>query len=661
MSVERQNPWEDEVGFRLLFNNNPLPMWIYDTRSLELFAVNQAAIRRYGYTREAFLQLSIQKLRHPEFKATAAQAHEVPTGFSVTVHEIHASASGESLDVELTWSRMDFMQRDSVLVMAHDVTERRRAEAQVREQANLINLAHDAIIMRDLDDRISFWNKGAERVYGWTSEETLGKKAEEIFTAKSEEFEVRAAVLQSGEWFGELKQITKTEKKITVSSRWTLISKPDGSPKGFLIISTDISEQKKLESQFLRTQRLESIGTLASGIAHDLNNILTPISMSIGILRNKIQDESLLKLLSSLETSAQRGAEIVRQVLTFARGVEGERVLLQPRHLVTELSKILAQTFPRNVSIKTRFTKELWTVLGDATQLHQVLLNLCVNARDAMPEGGELIVAAHNIHLGDDYLSINAEAHPGPYVELSVKDNGSGIPAEVVEKIWDPFFTTKEAGKGTGLGLSTVVGIVQNHGGFVNLETAPGQGTTFHIFVPAQTDAIDENAGAKVEVIPGGNGETILVVDDEPAIREAAASTLEANGYHVFTAEDGTDALALYFQRRQEIAAVLSDISMELMDGVTLARSLRKLEPDCRIIISTGQGTPEQRETLTRIPINAFLDKPYSSEKLLRTIHEVLHSPTPEVPALPAPEPANALVPATDATSEDDASGITFL
>lgn len=633
MSGERQNPLENEASFRLLFNNNPLPMWVYDTRVLRILAVNQAAVRHYGYSREDFLAKTAAELRAPESKSSGPNPTEIPSGISVTVNETHLREDSSTIEVELTWSRLEFQHRDAVLVMAHDVTERRRAEDQVREQANLIDLAHDAILMRGTDERISYWNKGAERLYGWTSEEAVGQKTSELFSTVDAEAEAQAKALRHGEWSGELRHMTKAEKKIIVSSRWTLIKKPDGSPKGVLLINTDISEQKKLESQFLRTQRLESIGTLASGIAHDLNNILTPISMSIGLLRNSIQDESRLKLLNTVEVSAQRGAEIVRQVLTFARGVEGERVLLQPRHLIGELSKILAQTFPRNIRIKSRFTKDLWTVLGDATQLHQVLLNLCVNARDAMPEGGDLIVAGENVQLGTDCRSVNAEAKPGAYVILSVKDGGSGIPPEVVEKIWDPFFTTKEAGKGTGLGLSTVVGIVQNHGGFVNLETGIGEGTTFNIYIPAQTDGLlDETAAAEV-VTPRGQGETILVVDDEPAIREAAASTLEANGYHVFTAEDGTDALALFFQRRQEISLVLSDISMELMDGVTLTRSLRRLEPTAKIVISTGQGTPEQRQELTELGVLAFLDKPYTGEKLLRTMHQALHGiPVAAVP-----------------------------
>lgn len=646
MNPTRTIPLESEASFRLMFNNNPLPMWIYETRTLRILAVNNAALRHYGFTRDEFLEGTPTLLRRPDFVPEGPKPHEVPSGLSITGTEKHLTKQGTPIEVELTWCRIEFTQKDAILVMAHDVTERKRAEAQIRDQANLLNLAHDAIIVRDFEDRIRFWNKGSERLYGWPASEAVGQIARELLAWETEAFEMaQKEVLQHGEWAGELRHFTKEGREIVVNSRWTLVAHEDGSPKSILLINTDITDRKKLESQFLRTQRLESIGTLASGIAHDLNNILTPISMSIGLLRQSITDASRLKLLNTVEVSAQRGADIVRQVLTFARGVEGERVLLQPRHLIGELAKILAQTFPRNINIKPRFPKDLWTILGDATQLHQVLLNLCVNARDAMPDGGILTVGAENVTLGADCESINQEAAPGPYVVLAVSDTGSGIPPEVVEKIWDPFFTTKEPGKGTGLGLSTVVGIVQNHSGFAILETKVGQGTTFKIYLPAKLDGVNADAMAESTVVPSGSGEIILVVDDEPAIREAAISTLEAGGYHVFSAEDGTDALALFFQRRSEIALILTDIAMELMDGVALVRALRKLEPDVKVIASTGQGQAEQRQALKSLGVATFLDKPYTAERMLRTIFDVLHPvsaepPAPEAAELRQPEPA---------------------
>jgi nitrogen-specific signal transduction histidine kinase/ActR/RegA family two-component response regulator len=388
-----------------------------------------------------------------------------------------------------------------------------------------------------------------------------------------------------------------------------------------------VTETKKLESQFLRAQRLEGIGTLASGIAHDLNNILSPILMSCGILRKEFEDEDTIKMLSIIEGSAERGAGIVKQVLTFARGVEGERVLLQLKHLVSELAKVMAQTFPRNIDIQTHFPADLWPVMGDATQLHQVLLNLCVNARDAMPQGGSLRLGAENVDIDAHFASMNPGAQLGPHVVLRASDTGMGMSPETMEKIFDPFFTTKEVGKGTGLGLATVIGIIKSHGGFLTVQSEVGVGTTFSVFLPASQDAKSGDGLKEEEPIAGGEGQLVLVVDDEPPIREALVRTLTANGYRAYTAEDGSDALALYFQRRSEIDVVITDLAMGQMDGVTLVRSLRKLDPKVRVIVSSGHMQKENVVVLEGMGVKTFLDKPYSADKLLRALHTVLHPP----------------------------------
>jgi signal transduction histidine kinase/ActR/RegA family two-component response regulator len=434
-------------------------------------------------------------------------------------------------------------------------------------------------------------------------------------------------LLQNGEWKGQFTHRAKDEREVIVSSRWTLVRGDNGEPASVLVIDTDVTETKKLESQFLRAQRLESIGTLASGIAHDLNNILSPILMSVSLLRRDLKDPGAEKMLNIVETSAERGAGIVKQVLTFARGVEGERVLLQPKHLISELSKIMTQTFPRNVDIQTNLPTELWTVSGDATQLHQVLLNLCVNARDAMPQGGTLHVGAENVTVDEQLARMNPGAQLGPHVVLRVGDTGSGMSVETMDKIFDPFFTTKEVGKGTGLGLATVLGIVKGHGGFLSLQSEIGVGTTFRIYLPSSGDT---TGAAKEEgpiEVKRGNGERVLVVDDEPPIREALVGTLESNGYRAFTAEDGSDALALYFQRKEEIDVVLTDLAMAQMDGIALVRSLRKVNPDVRVIVSSGHMQKDNMVVLNGLGVKSFLDKPYSADKLLRALREILHEP----------------------------------
>jgi PAS domain S-box-containing protein len=619
---------ESEASFQLLFHQHPLPMWVVDANSLAFIVVNDAAVRKYGYSREEFLTMTMDQIATPVEDAggvPADDAHGASTAWR------HTTKDGTCLFVESTWHEIPFAGRDAVLVLTLDRTEQRRAEARNREQANLLNLARDAIIVRDLDNVVLFWNQGAERLYGWTTQEMIGAKTLDTF-AKERNYEAEIELLKTGFWTGQLSHQSKDGRPIIVNSRWTLVRDDDGKPKSVLVINSDVTETKKLESQFLRAQRLEGIGTLASGIAHDLNNILSPILMSCGILRKEFEDEDTLKMLSIIEGSAERGAGIVKQVLTFARGVEGERVLLQLKHLVSELAKVMAQTFPRNIDIQTHFPPDLWTVMGDATQLHQVLLNLCVNARDAMPQGGSIRLNAENVDIDQHFASMNPGAQLGPHVVLRASDTGTGMSPETMEKIFDPFFTTKEVGKGTGLGLATVIGIVKSHGGFLTVQSELGVGTTFSVFLPASQEKSGDTAKEE-EPIARGNGELVLVVDDEPPIREALVRTLTANNYRVFTAEDGSDALALYFQRRTEISLVVTDISMAQMDGVQLVRSLRKVDPRVRVIVSSGHLQKENVVVLEGLGVKAFLDKPYTAEKLLRSVQQVLkvESEEPEV------------------------------
>ncbi|HSI12852.1 MAG TPA: PAS domain S-box protein [Chthoniobacter sp.] len=621
---------ESEASFQLLFHQHPLPMWVVDAESLAFIVVNDAAVKKYGYSRDEFLAMAMDQIATPVEDSRTVQAddhHGASTAWR------HKTKDGSTLFVESTWHEIPFAARDAVLVLTLDRTEQRRAEQRAREQANLLNLASDAIIVRDLDNVVLFWNQGAERLYGWTTQEMAGARTIDTFV-KERNYEAEIELLKTGFWTGQLNHQSKDGRPIIVNSRWTLVRDEDGHPKSVLVINTDVTETRKLESQFLRAQRLEGIGTLASGIAHDLNNILSPILMSCGILRREFEDPDTLKMLSIIEGSAERGAGIVKQVLTFARGVEGERVLLQLKHLVSELAKVMAQTFPRNIDIQTNFPPDLWTVLGDATQLHQVLLNLCVNARDAMPQGGSIRLNAENVDIDQHFASMNPGAQLGPHVVLRASDTGSGMSPETMEKIFDPFFTTKEVGKGTGLGLATVIGIVKSHSGFLTVQSEIGVGTTFSVFLPASQEQGGDVAKEE-EPIARGNGELVLVVDDEPPIREALVRTLTGNNFRVFTAEDGSDALALYFQRRSEISLVITDISMAQMDGVQLVRSLRKVDPKVRVIVSSGHMQKENIVVLEGLGVKSFLDKPYTAEKLLRSVQQVLRAESDEPELMP--------------------------
>jgi len=361
--------------------------------------------------------------------------------------------------------------------IVRDMTSHKRAEQKIQEQAALLDVATDAILVQDLNNRILYWNQGAERLYGWKADEAKGLNVLELLYKDSPHREdVLVSVTLKGSWQGELHQITKSGKQIIVSSRWTLVRDQAEQPTSILTVNTDITANKQLEAQFLRAQRLESIGTLASGISHDLNNVLTPILLSAQLLQMLHKDQQSQRLLQLQETNAKRGAALVKQVLAFARGVEGERTILQPRHLISEIQQIVKQTFPKSIELYTDISPELWTVFGDATQLHQVLMNLVVNAQDAMPNGGILRLVAENLVIDQNYAQMNLDAQVGSYVVITVSDTGTGIPINILPQIFEPFFTTKEVGNGTGLGLSTVIGIIKSHSGFVNVYSEVGKG-----------------------------------------------------------------------------------------------------------------------------------------------------------------------------------------
>lgn len=509
-----------------------------------------------------------------------------------------------------------------------DVTEAKRAEQKIEEQAALLDIATDAILVQDLDHQILFWNKGAERIYGWQAEDAVGKSVNQLLYPQMlpEQLELQKILLATGNWQGELQQQTKDGRPIIVSSRWTLVRDETGVATSILIVSTDITEKKQLEAQFLRAQRLESIGTLAGGIAHDLNNMLSPILMAVQLLRLKSTDSQSQQWLTTLETSAKRAADLVKQVLSFARGLEGDRTLVKMEQLISEIEQIVRETFPKSINVLVDLpSDELWQLSGDATQLHQVLMNLCVNARDAMPAGGTMRIAVENWMVDENYARMNIGACVGPHIVLTVSDTGIGIPADIRDRIFEPFFTTKEVGKGTGLGLSTVIGIIRDHGGFVNVYSEPGRGTQFKICLPAVDVPEAQQSSQQTQPVPQGQGELVLVVDDEAAISEITKISLETYNYQVLTASDGIEAIALYAQHQQAVQAVLLDMMMPAMDGATTIRTLQRINPEVKIIATSGLASNQQTASLAGTGVKAFLSKPYTAEKLLKTLQEVLN------------------------------------
>jgi PAS domain S-box-containing protein len=510
--------------------------------------------------------------------------------------------------------------------------QKQQADLKIHQQAALLNVATDAIMVRELDDKILFWNQGAEKLYGWTKQETLNKQANEFFYRKSEATkakldDIHQKIREKGKWQGELTQITKAGQKIIVESRWTLVKDAADNPQSYLVVNTDITEQKQLEAQFLRTQRLESLGTLAGGIAHDLNNILAPILGFSKLLPLKLPgvDEQTKGFFKIMENNANRGSALVKQILTFSRGLEGERGIVQIRHLIAEVGQIINETFPKSIELVTNVPKNLWAVNADVNQLHQILINLAVNAKDAMPNGGILTISAENTTVDADYARLHIDAQEGAYVLITVTDTGMGISPEVIDRIFEPFFTTKEIGRGTGLGLSTVIGIINSHGGFVDVVSdQERRGTQFKVFLPA-ADPVARNPEEAAEILQG-HGELILVVDDETAILEVTQATLETYNYRVLTASNGIEAIATYAQNQGKISLAIMDIMMPTMDGKTAILALKQLNPELKVMAVSGLINRQEIIAELADNVTAFMNKPYGNDDLLRMISEILHS-----------------------------------
>ena len=527
---------------------------------------------------------------------------------------------------ELNWSDEEVNEMTMASEAMAAALERQHAEERMQEQGTLLDVAQDSISVLDLEGRVQFWNQGAERLTGWKADEVLARKMkpEFYFECRDKLVEARQQIMQNGNWLGELVLHVKDRRRVLVRSSRTLVRDKQGRPKAILVVDSDITEQKKIESRLLRSQRVESLGRLANGVAHDLNNVLTPILMAADMLQKKVSDPKGIEMLDMLKISTMRGADIIKQLLIYSRGEEGKEVNLKVADMVKETARLVQETFPRTISVQVKLAEDLKPVQGDPTQMHQVLLNLCVNSRDAMQGGGILTLSAQNTEVDAAQVRENPDAKLGPYVAVEVSDTGAGIPPEIMDRIFEPFFTTKGIGQGTGLGLSTVMGIVKSRGGFIQIKSTMGRGTQFKIFLPAaKTETRVEEEQAYTAIAPA-NGELILIAEDEIVLREIAKEFLEEKGYRVLTANDGLDAVALYKHHREEVRAALVDMWMPRMDGNATIKELLTLTPDLVVIAMSGLPTLKAEMEKNGVKVSAFLPKPWTPSQLLTTLGECL-------------------------------------
>ena len=482
----------------------------------------------------------------------------------------------------------------------------------------ILDAMQDAVYIINDRRQILYWNEGAHKLYGWSLELAIGQNVNNLlYAAESDQFDQALETLQTtGSWSGEHCLISMLGKEVVAAGRWSPLE-GDGFENSILIVNTDITEQKKLASQSLRNQRLESLGNLASGIAHDMNNILGPILVSVQLLKMQIEDEQVLKIIQTLEASTRRGAELLKQVLAFARGVEGQYAHLDVPALLEEIRQLLESTFPKSVQLSFSLPEEIWHIRGDMTQLHQVVMNLCVNARDAISGEGQIRISARNVMLDESSVASKPEVSPGPYVRLSVSDNGCGMTNEQLHSVFEPFYTTKE--HGTGLGLSTLLGIVRSHGGFVEVDSQLGEGTTFKVYLPAglKADATRDTPANSITL--QGRNRLLIVVDDEEAYRLSLENLLTKYGFRVLAAANGWEGAALFNKHRDEVYGVITDLMMPVMDGHELIAFIRDENTEAWIVAMSG-GISESDWMEASDGADAFMPKPFEIHQLVETL-----------------------------------------
>jgi PAS domain S-box-containing protein len=565
------------------------------------------------------------------YEQLKAAGHNLPvilvTGFSDETTAIQALRAGVRDFVTKSSAYLDYLPEAAQRVLKQVRTENRLAA--------IVTSAMDAILTVDQDQRVVVFNPAAEKMFGLSAAEALGQPVGRFIpqdlpglfqgTARpgsptEDRTQGKCVLLEMQGLRGDGKafpiEVSVSPLEVAAQQLYTVIVR-------------DLSEKKKLETQYLRAQRMETIGRLAGGIAHDLNNVLGQFLLALECLKEDLSSQDRQTIVGDLQANARRGSDIVKQVLSFAKGIEGERALFQPRHVIRDVEKMLQHTLPRSITVEARLPSDLWAVNGDATQLYQVIMNLCVNALDAMPRGGRLTISAENALIDEKYAALHRGALPGPYVLIRVADTGTGIPPEMLDKIFDPFFTTKEPGKGTGLGLSTVMAIVKGHEGFINVYSEVGRGSEFVVYLPATENAQTRQAEEEYRNLPAGHGELILVVDDEAAFRQITKATLETFGYRVLTASNGAEALGELVRQPKEINAVIVDMMMPIMEGKDVIRALQQLDARVPIIAASGLVGNGHAATAAGTSVAAFLQKPYTAATLLCTLRQVLDASAP--------------------------------
>ena len=621
-----------EEQYRFLFDRNPLPMWVFERKSLAFLAVNEAAIRHYGYSRDEFARMTILDIRPTEdVPGLLKQMSQALPGLQETQVWKHRTKDGSIIHVEITAHELDFQGHDAELVLANDITERKNSEERLRQSQEKFSKAFRAspfgiAISTEAEGRYVDANPAFLSMMGYELSQMVGRTSADL--------QVWADAQQRDEMLRQL-NTTSTVKQIeakfrTQSGKIRLVQVAaerislDGNPC-VLAIMQDVTDARKLEQQFLQSQKMEAVGRLTGGIAHDFNNLLGVIIGYSEIAHDRLDSaHPARKNIEQIKLAGDRAASLTRQLLAFSRQQVLEPRILSLNVAVTNLTKMLRRMIGENIEFVVKPADSLWSVKADLGQIEQVLMNLSVNARDAMPNGGKLVIETANVDLDGSYAQQHQSVVPGSYVMLSVSDTGVGMDQEVISQIFEPFFTTKGPNEGTGLGLSTVYGIIKQSGGYIWVYSEPHKGSTFKVYLPRVERPADDLSKTKAPAMQAGGRETVLLVEDDPALRMLTTDMLDGCGYSILQAENGAAALELARNYQGTIDLLVTDVIMPGMSGPELAAELTKLRPNTRrLFISgyTGEFAAHQGVLRVGAPL---LSKPFSRNSLLNKVRSVL-------------------------------------
>lgn len=508
-----------------------------------------------------------------------------------------------------------------------DVTEQKRTEERLRFQSQLLDSVRESVVATGLNDTVIYWGKGAQALYGYSPNEVIGESFTQLIENQnpSHHSEQLEKVKREGSWQGQNLQKNKADKTFWADTMISLVSNERGEPCGFIRIDRDLTERKKLEIQLQHSQKMEAIGRLAGGIAHDFNNILMVINGYCDVLLEQLdKNNSIYNQLKEIRTAGDRAVDLTRQLLTFSRKQVLQRKPINLNNLIDDMAQMIHRLIGADIQLKIIKDDKLGLIKSDISQLEQIIMNLVVNARDAMAQGGNLTIQTDNIYLNKAQTSHYHGAKPGAYLLLKIQDTGCGMSSDVKERIFEPFFTTKEFGKGTGLGLSTVYGIVKQSDGFIHIETELNVGTTFYIYFPRVQDMHEEYESKQETETPLCGKESILLVEDDESVRTLIHQILESYGYFIYSAQNGEEAERYFNEYKNQIHLLLTDVVMPGISGRKIAQKFLVQYPPLRVVYISGYTD----DTIVRHGILendvAYLQKPFTPEELAKTVREVL-------------------------------------